>query len=565
MAFSTIAAVGLSCALLSAASPVARQSSPYAPRQATCPSEQLVRQATGISTDESDYINQRYAKASQALETWLASIDSGFASSSGGGSGGWHEWGDSNGQEGKAPVIALTSSGGGYRAMLSGAGVIKAFDGREVNKTAVSGLYQALTYEAGLSGGSWLLSSIAGNDYPTITQLQTMLWEEGLEKSLLVPAILVSQQAAPIYSAVLADVAAKEAAGFQASIIDPWGRLLSYALLSGSDGGVQDTVSGIAEVSNFTSFNAPYPIITALGVYPDQCIPARNATQYEFHPYEFGSWDSGVDAFVDMEYLGTSFSNGQPQGNCVTHYDQLGYMFGTSSNVFAAACSAIPANKTGAATSTALVENFAALVAPNGPGVPEEEIFGLFPNPFKGFSSSSLVEGLQTLELVDGGVGVGFQGNPIWPFLHRPDVDVLIVNDNSADTTGNFPNGSEILNTYKAAANAGLTRMPEVPDVATFVSKGYDKNPTFFGCNNDSVATIIFIPNHNYTFPSGQPTSKIQYFRNETEGMISNGVVVGNYGGKENWPLCLACGIMKKSGGSLPDGCTACYDEYCYN
>jgi lysophospholipase len=517
-----------------------------------------------VSDGESSYISDRYQKASQALEAWLASIDSGFGSGQSG-SHGWGDWQDNNGGKAKAPQIALTSSGGGYRAMLTGGGVVKGFDGREAVKTGVSGLYQALTYHAGLSGGSWLLSSIAGNDYPTISQLETNLWEPALELSLIVPQILVSPQADPVYTAVEADIEAKGAAGFNLSIVDPWGRLLSYGLLFGTDGGVQDTLSGIADSSNFSDYNAPYPIITALGVQPGECIPPVNATQYEFHPYEFGSWDKGVDGFVVSEYLGTAFSDGKPSGDCIVHYDQLGYVLGTSSNVFAAACSALPANKTGAATATALVENLAELTAPGAPGVPEQAIFGLFPNPFEKLPTSPLVSSQTQLELVDGGVGVGFQGNPIWPFLHRPEVDVLIVNDNSADTTGNYPNGSEILNTYKAATAAGLTRMPEIPDVATFVANGFNQKPTFFGCNSDETVTIVFIPNYNYTYPSGQPTSKIQYYRNETVGMVSNGVEIANYGGKENWPLCLACGIMKKSGGSLPTGCQDCYDEYCYN
>lgn len=562
MVFSRIVAACLSCAILTAASPISRATSAYAPRAETCPSTPLVRQATGISDAESSYIAERYLKASQALESWLESVDAGFGSSQ----GGWGDWNGHSKGNGKAPVIALTTSGGGYRSMLTGGGVVKGFDSREADKTGVSGVYQALTYEAGLSGGSWLLSSIAGNDYPTISKIQASLWEPALQSSLLVSEILVSPQASPIYSAVEADIDAKIAAGFEGSVIDPWGRILSYGLLFGTDGGVEDTLSGIAELSNFTSHNAPYPIITALGVEVGECVPQPNGTQYEFHPYEFGSWDAGVDAFVVSEYLGTTFSNGEPSGDCITHYDQLGYVLGTSSNVFAAVCSPIPANKTGENSASSLIENFAALVAPPGqPGVPEREIFGLFPNPFQNLPGSTAVSDLSTLELVDGGVGVAPQGDPIWPFLHRPDVDVVIVNDNSAETMGNYPNGSGIFHTYEAAVNAGLTRMPTIPPVSTFVAEGLNQKPTFFGCDSNDALTIIFIPNYNYTYDSGQNTLKIQYNRNETDGMVANGVQIANYGGKDDWPLCLACGIMKKSGGSLPDGCDACFDEYCFN
>ena len=559
-----LAACLLSCAALTTASPTRRAVSAYPPVPGTCPSTQLVRQATGISEAEASYIKARYRKASVALESWLKSVDESFEF----GHGGWADWeGPGHGQgssKGRAPVIGLTSSGGGYRAMLAGGGTIKGFDGREAVKTGVSGVYQALTYEAGLSGGSWLLSSIAGNNYPTISSLQKNLWETALQDSLLVPEILLSPQAAPIYSAVQTDVQAKRAAGFVPTIVDAWGRILSYGLLFGTDGGVQDTLSGITALSNFTSNAVPYPIITALGIntFEGLCLPLVNATQYEFHPYEFGSWDVGVDAFVTTKYLGTSFSAGKPTGPCYTHYDQLGYVLGTSSDVFAEACSPIPAANTTAATSLALDEDLAELVAPGAPGIPESAIYAPYPNPFQGFESSSLVAGQSELQLADG--GIADQGNPIWPFLHR-DIDVIIVNDNNADTTLNYPNGSEILVTYLVANAAGLTRMPPIPSAATFVSEHLNQKPTFFGCNTPDTATIVYLPNFNYTFPSGEPTLKIQYFVNETDGMIANGVEVANYGGKANWPLCLGCGIMKKTGEKLPNGCEACFAEYCYN
>jgi len=557
-------------AALTAAAPARRATNPYAPVTGTCPSNQLVRQANGISSAEATYVAQRYQKASQALESWLKSVDAGFEA----GQGSWGDWSGHNKrqwsdwqQQGRAPVIALASSGGGYRAQLSGAGVIKGFDGREAPQTGVSGVYQALTYEAGLSGGSWLLSSIAGNNWPTISSLQANLWETALQDSLLVPAILVSQAASPIYNAVEADVQAKVAAGFESSIIDSWGRVLSYGLLYGTDGGVADTMSGIAANSNFTSYNAPYPIITALGsdtTIDGICIPQKNGTQYEFHPYEFGSWDTGVDAFVVTEYLGTSFSAGKPTGNCVTHYDQLGYVLGTSSNVFGSSCSALPGNKSADATTVSLAENLVYLASPNAPGVPEAGIFGLYPNPFQNFASSPHVASQKTLELVDGGVGVASQGVPIWPFLHRA-IDVLIVNDNDADTIDNFPNGTGVLDTYNEAVAAGLTTMPVIPSAATFAAQGLNKKPTFFGCNTNNTLTVIYIPNTAYSFPSNQSTNKIQYYVNETDGMIANGVQIANYGGKADWPLCLACGFMKKSGEALPAGCTACFAEYCYN
>jgi lysophospholipase len=145
-----------------------------------------------VSTLEQAYIKQRKTKADAALATWLSKSGLKFVKP-------------------KAyPTIGLTSSGGGYRALLCGAGVHQAFDARDSN-VSTSGLYQALTYEAGLSGGSWLLSSIAANNWPTISSLVDGLWAEAFEDSLLLPSRAL---AATAITAVTADIVAKQAAGF---------------------------------------------------------------------------------------------------------------------------------------------------------------------------------------------------------------------------------------------------------------------------------------------------------------------------------------------------------------
>lgn len=111
---------------------------PYQPVSTSCPDTPLVRNATGLSPQESDYISSRKDKADAALASWLEKHGS-FNTDS-------------------QPSVALASSGGGYRALLSGAGVVQAFDARD-SDTDVSGLYQALTYHSGLSGKSaWELS-----------------------------------------------------------------------------------------------------------------------------------------------------------------------------------------------------------------------------------------------------------------------------------------------------------------------------------------------------------------------------------------------------------------------
>ena len=276
----------------------------YAPVPAVCPSTPLVRSATAISTSEASYISARSPVASAALAAWLQKVNSGFKATN-------------------LPQVALTTSGGGYRSLLTGAGVIQALDARDSN-VGTSGLYQGLTYQAGLSGGGWLLSSFAGNDYPTISALQKNLWTTAFAESLLVPANLGVGGA---YAQISADVVAKNAAGFPPTIVDVYGRLLSYQLIEGPDGGVAIELSSITGYDNFTNHNVPYPIITSLNVETatGACTPPNNSVIYEFSPYDFGSFDAGVNAFTQTKYLGTSLSNGSPtKATCETNYDNLG-------------------------------------------------------------------------------------------------------------------------------------------------------------------------------------------------------------------------------------------------
>lgn len=511
----------------------------YAPTPATCPSAPLVRTASGISSSESAYIAARKSVASTALGNWLKKVDPSFQTSN-------------------LPTVALTTSGGGYRSLLTGAGVIQALDSRDSN-VGTSGLYQGLTYESGLSGGAWLLSSLAGNNYPTISSLKNNLWTAAFAQTLLVPN---GPLAGPALAQISADNTAKAAAGFQPTIVDSYGRLLSYQLLYGPDGGVTTDLSTVSTFSNFTSHNVPYPVITALNVQTasGNCLPPANAVIYEFSPYEFGSFDNGVKAFTQTKYLGTSLSNGQPtKSTCEVNYDNLGFILGTSSDVFNVLCTSFPT----VASVPGLVATLAGLISQTHALTFMDE-YALYPNPFYQYAPSSLVSAQQTLTLVDG--GESHQNNPLFPFLQPSRaIDVILVNDNSADTSANFPDGSEIYQTYQQAQLAGLTRMPVIPPSSVFLAQGYNVRPTFFGCNDNSKITIIYLPNHNYTFPSGQSTSKLQYSPAETDGMISNGGQVATYGGNTTFTKCLGCAIVKKTGSTLPAGCTQCFTDFCYN
>ena len=168
----------------------------------------------------------------------------------------------------------------------------------------------------------------------------------------------------------------------------------------------------------------------------------------------------------------------------------------------------------------------------------------------------------QDLLLLDG--GFSDQVNPIWPFIvDSRAVDVLVVNDNSADTEDNFPNGTSIHQTYVQAQVAGLRKMPFIPEAAVFVEQGLNTRATFFGCDEEDTTLMVYLPNKEYSFDSGTATAKIVYSKEETRGMIANGVQVGDQNAEEGWGLCLACAIKIREG-NLPEGCEACFEKHCY-
>lgn len=76
--------------------------------------------------------------------------------------------------------IAIAFSGGGYRSMLTGAGVLTAFDLRTPGSTLpnhLGGLLQSSNYITGISGGSWLVMSNMANDFkPNYLSLQDGQW-----------------------------------------------------------------------------------------------------------------------------------------------------------------------------------------------------------------------------------------------------------------------------------------------------------------------------------------------------------------------------------------------------
>lgn len=355
--------------------------SAYAPTSSTCPSGSLVRSADAISDSEAAWVVQRKAVTDSALKSWLETALPDVDASS-------------------LPTLALSVSGGGFRSLLTGAGVVQALDGRDSN-SSTTGLYQSLTYHAGLSGGAWLLSALAAGNWPTISQLRDNVWE-----SQFAGGILNASSATTVsdYQQIAADIIAKGSAGFPVSLTDPWGRMLSYQIMSGSEGAVDFTMSDIGSSSSFSSFDTPFPIVTASKITPDsgECEPAADEAIYEFNPFEFGSWSDDISAFVQSEYLGSNITAGSAS-QCVTRFDNIDWVLGTSSMLLNEyVCNAslgVDVTTLFPSSMISVVEKFTSA---------DEYGYSLLPNPFKGFNSTtatkpSTISTSENLHIVDGG------------------------------------------------------------------------------------------------------------------------------------------------------------------
>lgn len=140
------------------------------------------------------------------------------------------------------PTFGIATSGGGYRAAIVGAGVLNALDGRNASaiEAGTGGLLQAATYLTGLSGGSWLVTSLAQADFPTLPDLVFQPndasgwggWNANF--SLLSPTSDEVKGLAYDLDLVT-EIQGKLLAGYPVSIVDLWARILARHFANGTN------------------------------------------------------------------------------------------------------------------------------------------------------------------------------------------------------------------------------------------------------------------------------------------------------------------------------------------
>ncbi|KAL1888231.1 Lysophospholipase 1 [Sporothrix stenoceras] len=582
----------------------------YSPLAVDCPSTRpSARAASELSPSEIDWLKLRRNNTLQPLIDFLTAANiSGFDAKSY----------VNSASDSDRPNIGLAVSGGGYRALMNGAGFLAAADSRTTEQTtngSISGLLQAATYLAGLSGGGWLVGSMFANNFSTIVQMRdgytgSDLWRfdnsifagpskdaqnsgsnstSSSSKRALSTTTDVSVErrgiitTAEYWTDVADQVSAKADAGYETSLTDYWGRALSYQLINAPDGGLDYTFSSIALTDNFISADTPFPILVADSRAPGTTVIALNSTVYEFNAYEMGSWDPTTYGFVPTEYLGSNFSNGEvPTGNdsrCVRGFDQLGYVMGTSSTLFN---QFLLTNLSAAVDVPKFVLDIIEDLLTDL-GDDNNDIAQYVPNPFYKYNpeTNDFANNTQ-LTLVDGGEDL--QNIPLHPLIQPiRNVDIIVAVDSSADTTYSWPNGTALRASYERStgAIANGTLFPPVPDDNTFINLGLNQRPTFFGCNASNFSLsdgqslpplIVYLPNAPFTELSNVSTFDPSYTLAQRNAIIQNGFNAATRGNgtlDDNWPTCLACAVLSRSfertKTDVPQACTECFTQYCWD
>ncbi|PWN33452.1 putative lysophospholipase, partial [Meira miltonrushii] len=567
----------------------------YTPSQAACPATQngntgFIRstQTNALSSNETDYIQRHKQSTQQAWSEWLSSSNPG-PNLNGDLPGGAQNY---TSDLSRLPRVGIALSGGGYRAMINGAGVLQGWDSRNdtAKQRGTAGILQFADYVAGLSGGSWAVGSFAINDWPTTQSLLLDTWD--LPENLVVP----QDGKVSFYADIVSDVAGKRLAGYPTGIVDYWGRALSYHLVNSTypNEGQGTTFGDIRNTSNFQQASFPFPVVIADEREPGELLIYRNTTIFEFNPFEFGSYDPDVSAFVPIDILGTDLANGvsaEKNNQCTYGFDNFGWVVGTSSTLFNALFNMLITSN-----GDSLIKD--ALQAILGAISQDKNDVSVLPNPFRGYRENDpnvTVSSLQNITLVDG--GEDNQNVPINTLLlPGRELDLILAVDNSADTT-DWPNGTALHETflrYKNNAQYNNIPMPIIPSPETFINRGLNTRPTFFGCNatagngavpdviniqsgaNASLAPIIaYIPNYPYSSLSNTSTYQLQYDNSSAQMLIDNAVDVATMGGLTDstteiyWPTCLACAALERgfarSNTPRPSVCENCLQKYCWD
>ncbi|OBA23014.1 hypothetical protein METBIDRAFT_29559 [Metschnikowia bicuspidata var. bicuspidata NRRL YB-4993] len=599
----------------------------YAPLPIPCPEKDtFIRAGDSISDQEAAWLQARHVKTDAAIEAYLERVGVPYPPEL-----------TLDSEKRHRPIkIGLGFSGGGLRALFVGAGEMAAIDNRTTlaNENGLGGILQSASYIASLSGGAWLLASLIHQDWPPVEEVlfenSYNIWNYTAWNTFFVksrPMELLHSLASGDYEEALThvpwwnsprgkglktDLKLKKNAGFPVSLTDAWGRLMAHSLFEkDSDNWLESaTWAGIREIPAFANQDMPFPIITALARSKNSTKYDINSPVIEFNPYEMGSFGTAVNTFHDIRYLGTNVSNGKPQGECYTGFDNVAFVVGTSSSLFnqflntlvCPGCTQL--NK----IVKYVVEKFLKFVSRR-----LLDVAWYRPSPFYAseYAASRDIAESDTLYLMDGGLA-----GEVVPLstlaVKERELDLVISFDNNGPE---WPDGKSLVRTYEiqSTEEGASTVCPYVPGQSSFLYFNLTTKPTFFGCDASNLTAlvkdgvvpplVIYMANRPYEYFSNTSTFKFTYTDNQKKGMVANGFDIASRNnmtqlrghfldetdekietdaetaypytsGLEpdslpNWQTCVGCAIVRRaeerSGVRQSDPCKKCFQHYCWD
>ncbi|ABN67717.2 phospholipase B, partial [Scheffersomyces stipitis CBS 6054] len=414
------------------------------------------------------------------------------------------------------------------------------------------------------------------------------------------------------YKELQIEVRDKRKAGYQISLTDYWGRTIARRIFRSTARSPGATMSTSIQMSSFQNYEQPFPIITTIERDPRYIETNIDSHQFEITPFEFGSWDSFLNGFLPIKYLGTKLINGSSTSRtdnnsyarCVTGFDNIGFLTGTSSSlfnhIFVYLYQILLDIKSEASTavgtilkSLGLSSEFRSLMNPSLH--PDNAIYS--PNPFYGYENKHGCDGRnitsnENLYLFDG--GDDGQNIPFQPLLvSSRELDIILAFDLTADYL-NYPNGTTLVRSQErfhnrdskmgtpkftlASTYNGTTRssvrssFPFAPSPEEIVENGLNKRPLFLGCdvyqdypeldvkwmNNYSSKIdnknssfhlpplIVYYSNGDYGYKANTSTFQLSYSKDEVDGMVSNGINLATFNNSSYYEMCLGCALLKR-------------------
>ncbi|KAL0956276.1 hypothetical protein HGRIS_002434 [Hohenbuehelia grisea] len=513
---------------------------------------------------------------------------------------------------GQFPKIGLAIPGGGLRAAMYAAGCLSALDARNESAKAAGtgGLLQVSSYMAGLSGGSWITSSLMMNNFPTIKDL---VWGNGndlggwqLDKSLASPDGLdiLSDLNQEYYGSVLWSVMAKASAGIDTSITDPWSRMISFHFLNETNSqnfftnntahGAGQLFSSIPLIPAYQQHLVPFPIVLANSRPVGSNLTTALSPEpvvYEITPLEFGSFDPNLSAMVNITYAGTHLIDGFPPNGsaCVTGFDQVGFVMGTSASLFNQIFDFARNTISGFSTQDSAGLTYVLGRQLQAVRTRADDVAN-WPNPFQGLKNNTFEDSDKSwLELLDGSSNQ--ENIPYGPLLaNARGLDTIVTIEGSADESNNWPNGTGPV--FTAARLSTILRsshrqFPPIPPTAEdFVKFGINARATFFGCNPSQsppeYPLVIYLPNappingdnpvtNTATFQLSYTPKHSRLFLDQVHANTINGFTPNSNKPDPNFGLCLQCAAIDRARFKLTPVlsrssiCSQCFEQYCFD